>query len=140
MDGERTRIENTSSSCVLTISGVLPVDVGSYTIFVRNRHCTSQHTTILGILGVRSSITIIFRLLVPQHSHIKSLWLAIQYNQTSLCRFSVRFFRSTRAASFLSVCVSADSGFCSPLLVWTYLRWWFTGDRLCGRNAESGDV
>ncbi|XP_062847673.1 myosin light chain kinase, smooth muscle-like [Trichomycterus rosablanca] len=50
VDGERTCIENNSSSSILIISEVLPVDAGSYTIFVRNRRGTNQHTIILGIL------------------------------------------------------------------------------------------
>ncbi|XP_072535022.1 myosin light chain kinase, smooth muscle-like isoform X2 [Salminus brasiliensis] len=49
VDGEHTRIESSSNGSILTISKVLPVDEGSYSLFVRNRRGTAQHTIILSI-------------------------------------------------------------------------------------------
>ncbi|KAI5105743.1 myosin light chain kinase, smooth muscle isoform X2 [Silurus meridionalis] len=49
VDGDRTRIESSANSSVLTILEVLPVDVGSYTIFVQTRRGVSQHTIVLSI-------------------------------------------------------------------------------------------
>ncbi|KAM9487815.1 myosin light chain kinase, smooth muscle-like isoform 2-T2 [Clarias gariepinus] len=49
VDGDRTCIESSTTGSVLTISKVLPVDVGSYTLFVRTRHGLAQHTVVLSI-------------------------------------------------------------------------------------------
>ncbi|XP_053469942.1 myosin light chain kinase, smooth muscle-like isoform X2 [Ictalurus furcatus] len=49
VDGDRTRIERSTSGSVLTISEVLPVDVGSYTIFVQTRQGIAEHTILLCI-------------------------------------------------------------------------------------------
>ncbi|TSL82563.1 Myosin light chain kinase, smooth muscle [Bagarius yarrelli] len=49
LDGDRIRIENSTNGSVLTISEVLPVDVGSYTIFVQTRKGLAQHTIVLSI-------------------------------------------------------------------------------------------
>ncbi|XP_022529662.2 myosin light chain kinase, smooth muscle isoform X1 [Astyanax mexicanus] len=49
VDGEHTRIESSSNSSSLTISEVLPANTGSYSLFVRNRRGTAQHTIILSI-------------------------------------------------------------------------------------------
>ncbi|KAI4875030.1 hypothetical protein NFI96_012995 [Prochilodus magdalenae] len=49
VDGGRTRIENSSNGSILTISEVLPVDAGSYSLFVRNQRGTAQHTIVLSI-------------------------------------------------------------------------------------------
>ncbi|XP_027027398.2 myosin light chain kinase, smooth muscle-like isoform X2 [Tachysurus fulvidraco] len=50
VDGDRNRIESNNSSSVLTISEVLPVDVGSYTVFVQTRRGLAQHTVVLSII------------------------------------------------------------------------------------------
>ncbi|XP_058253144.1 myosin light chain kinase, smooth muscle-like [Hemibagrus wyckioides] len=47
--GDRTCIESSNSGSVLTISGVLPLDVGNYTIFVQTRRGLGQHTIVLSI-------------------------------------------------------------------------------------------
>ncbi|XP_060777046.1 myosin light chain kinase, smooth muscle-like isoform X2 [Neoarius graeffei] len=49
LDGDRTRIESSTRGSVLTISEVLPVDVGSYTIFVQTRRGLAEHTIVLSI-------------------------------------------------------------------------------------------
>ncbi|XP_026782289.3 myosin light chain kinase, smooth muscle [Pangasianodon hypophthalmus] len=49
VDRDRTRIESSTSGSVLTISEVLPVDVGSYTIFVQTQRGIAQHTIVLSI-------------------------------------------------------------------------------------------
>lgn len=55
MDGDRTRIERSTSGSVLTISEVLPVDVGSYTIFVQTRQGIAEHTILLCINSARTN-------------------------------------------------------------------------------------
>ncbi|XP_026876109.2 myosin light chain kinase, smooth muscle-like isoform X1 [Electrophorus electricus] len=49
VNGERTRIESSSNHNILTISEVLPVDTGRYSLFVRNHRGTFQHTIMLSI-------------------------------------------------------------------------------------------
>ncbi|XP_076826452.1 myosin light chain kinase, smooth muscle-like isoform X2 [Brachyhypopomus gauderio] len=49
VDGGRIRIESGRNHSILTISEVLPVDTGRYSLFVRNHQGTFQHTIMLGI-------------------------------------------------------------------------------------------
>lgn len=53
-DGDRTGVENSTGRSVLTISEVLPEDVGSYTLFVRTRQGIAHCTIVLSINGAKA--------------------------------------------------------------------------------------
>ncbi|XP_016146905.1 myosin light chain kinase, smooth muscle-like [Sinocyclocheilus grahami] len=51
LEGPRVCVTNTSSSSTLVLSDVLPVDVGSYSLFVCNRGGTAHWTISLRVIG-----------------------------------------------------------------------------------------
>lgn len=120
MVGDRTCIESSNSGSVLTISGVLPLDVGNYTIFVQTQRGLGQHTIVLSINGARINPTLI------------SNGQAVDY----FFKILNLFLRSTGTPRFVSIRVPAYSQYFSSVLERTELRRRFTNHRLRSRDEK----
>lgn len=49
--GPRLTVKNEKTQTSLEVSEAAPEDTGSYTVIVRNRHGSAQHTVSLGVIG-----------------------------------------------------------------------------------------